>query len=66
MPPHINKSTLAINQGQDLISDLTVSLLKLSGTQRKDLMWKPLMRLFRRYLRQDALSIELYDQIREQ
>jgi len=32
---------------------------------RRDLVWRPLIRMFRRWLKNDALSIETYERIRE-
>lgn len=42
-----------------------VKLLAVSTNHRKDLLWKPLMRMFRRYLKKDALSLEIYEGIRD-
>ena len=33
---------------------------KMSLHHRKDLLWKPLLRMFRRYLKNDALEVETY------
>jgi hypothetical protein len=38
----------------------------LSKSRRKDLVWKPLLRMFRRYLKKDALMLESYDGIRSE
>jgi len=37
-----------------------------STNYRRDLVWRPLIRLFRRWLKKDALSIEMYEGIREE
>ena len=37
-----------------------------STNYRRDLVWRPLIRLFRRWLKKDALSIETYEGIREE
>ena len=33
---------------------------------RKDLLWKPLLRMFRRFLKKDALSLDSYQTIRDE
>jgi len=33
---------------------------------RRDLVWRPMIRLFRRWLKKEALSSQLYDEIRSQ
>jgi len=40
------------------------SLTYLSTNYRRDLMWRPLIRMFRRWMKKDALSIDLYEGIR--
>jgi hypothetical protein len=37
----------------------------MSTNYRRDLIWRPLIRLFRRWLKKEALSIETYERIRE-
>jgi len=46
--------------------DQKLSLSYLSTNYRRDLVWRPLIRLLRRWLKKDALSIEMYDGIREE
>ena len=37
-----------------------------SNNHRRDLIWRPLLRLFRRFLKKDALQIDTYERIRSQ
>ena len=36
----------------------------LTKNHRRDLIWRPLLRMFRRFLKKDALSIDAYERIR--
>ena len=42
-----------------------VYLSHMSTNYRRDLIWRPLIRLFRRWLKKEALSIEAYERVRE-
>ena len=44
--------------------DQNVKLTYLSNNHRKDLLWKPLIRMFRRFLKKDALTLDTYEGIR--
>lgn len=41
-----------------------IKLTYLSNNHRKDLLWKPLIRMFRRFLKKDALTLDTYEGIR--
>ena len=47
-------------------TDLKYPFSYRSTNYRRDLVWRPLIRLFRRWLKKDALSIETYEGIREE
>ena len=46
--------------------DKKLNLCYISTNYRRDLVWRPLIRLLRRWLKKDALSLEMYDGIKEE
>ena len=42
-----------------------VYLSQISPNYRRDLIWRPLLRLFRRWIKKEALSIDAYEHIRD-
>ena len=41
-----------------------LNMIYLTKNHRRDLIWRPLLRMFRRFLKKDALSIDAYERIR--
>ena len=45
----------------EMYVDDRISIANLSMNHKKDLLWKPLIRMFRRFLKKDALSLDTYE-----
>lgn len=63
--PSVTPSMPSVSQGRPQ-TELKYPFSYRSTNYRRDLVWRPLIRLFRRWLKKDALSIETYEGIREE
>ena len=65
MAPYTKAGEPAANQNLERVGRYSKS--RTYQTQfKRDVLWKPLLRIFRRYLKRDALEKHQYQQIREQ